>query len=489
MNPGHVSLAHYDGLNGFGSTSAADVDGLMKALEAGYQITNQTGGSALRVESLEESLKVTTWTNKHIKFWKKIPKSPAYSTVEEWNELSAYGTLQGPFTREGELPQTADSTFTRQTSLVKYVGTTREVTHPAAMVHPAHGDLIALENQNGILWLLQLIERFLFIGDAATAFNNAGAAQAESEQFDGLDQMINAASFIDLEGAPIQEADFEEAANTLIEAFAYPTDTFLGTRVNSDLIKTFYPRERINLPAPVGGKVGLSVGSVQTAAGEIELNPDVFITRPDTALAAARGPAALVPTGATIVGVVNALTTGEFVKSQGAVNADYHYRVSVCNRFGESATSAASAAVTMTAANAALGRGIDLTITNAAAVVVPPEYYRVYRTAALAVGAGAPANVALYGLIMQVGAHSQAAATATPQAGVITDTNRIMPLTEIAYMGELTPQVLTFRQLAPMMRMDLAVLAPAYRWMILLYGVPLLFAPLKWLRIINIGRI
>jgi len=470
------------------------VDSLMKALEAGYQISNQTGGSALRVESLEESLKVTTWTNKHVKFWKKIPKSPAYSTVEEWNELSTYGTDQGPFTREGELPQTADSTYTRRTTLVKYVGTTREVTHPAAMVHPAHGDLIALENQNGILWLLQLMERFLFLGDSTAAFNNAGTAQSEGEQFDGLDSLIAAASFIDLEGAPIQEADFEEASNTLIENYAYPTDCFLGTRVNSDLIKTFYPRERVNLPAPVGGKVGLSVGSVQTAAGEIDLNPDVFITRPDTSPDASRGPAALVPTapGAVGTGITPASTTGEFVKSQGAANADYHYVASACNRFGESASTAPAAAATqtMTAANAALGRTVSVTVTNAAAVAVPPEYFRIYRSAATAVGAGAPAAQSAYGLIFQICAQNQAGAAVNPTvANAYVDTNRIMPLTEIAYMGEMTPQVMTFRQLAPMMRMDLAVLAPAYRWMILLYGVPLLFAPLKWLRIINIGRI
>jgi hypothetical protein len=63
---------------------------LAKALEAGYAITNQTGGSALRVESLEGSLKVLTHTAHHIKFWKKIPKSPAYSTVEEYNQLVDY---------------------------------------------------------------------------------------------------------------------------------------------------------------------------------------------------------------------------------------------------------------------------------------------------------------------------------------------------------------------------------------------------------------
>ena len=92
MNP-QISLADYDGLNGFGSSSMNDVSQLTKALSAGYAVANQQGGAALRVESLESSLKVVTFTNKHIKLWKKIPKSPAYSTVEEFNVLSQYGLL------------------------------------------------------------------------------------------------------------------------------------------------------------------------------------------------------------------------------------------------------------------------------------------------------------------------------------------------------------------------------------------------------------
>ena len=85
-----VSISDYDGLNGFGSAQAADLDELSKALEAGYQVVNQTGGSALRVESLEASLKVVTFTSSHIKLWKKIPKSPAFSTVfVEFSTLAA----------------------------------------------------------------------------------------------------------------------------------------------------------------------------------------------------------------------------------------------------------------------------------------------------------------------------------------------------------------------------------------------------------------
>lgn len=480
-----ISLSHYSpygrgDVNGFGIDQSSSVQDLQKALEAGYQVTGQTGGSALRVESLEGSLKVVSFTAHHIKMWKKIPKSPAYSTVEEYNQLTDYGSNANAFVAEGQLPPTQDSTYARRTSLVKFIGTTREVTHPMTVVHPAHGDVIALENQNGILWLLERIEQSLFQGDSSLAFDG------EAEQWDGLDSLIDATSFIDLAGDPLQEADIEEGANQLVENYAYPTDLWLGTRVASDLVKTFYPKERVQLPAPQNGMVGLSVNSVMTQAGVMELNPNVFLRQlpsPPAAATSASAPAA--PT--SIAAAQDADGTGDFAKGAPAGTNNYSYAVTACNRFGESAAVLIAASEDITQAEQDAGDSIDLTITNAGAIgAFPPEYFRIYRTSARAAGAAVPTDLSLYSLILQVPATDQGASATGATA---TDVNFLLPGTEIAYMGEMTPSVLTFRQLLPMLRMDLAVLAPAFRWMILLYGTPILFAPAKWLRFVNVGRL
>jgi hypothetical protein len=483
-----VSVNDYDGLNGFGTMKGQDLDQLSKALEAGYQIVNQTGGSALRVESLEASLKVVTFTNAHIKLWKKIPKSPAYSTVEEYNQLSGYGAAGSfAFTREGELPQASDSTYTRRTQLVKFVGTTREVTHPATLIHPAHGDVIALENQNGILYILERVEDSLFHGDSSLAFDG------EAEQWDGLDALIDPTSFLDLEGQPIQEADIEEAANSIVEAFGYPSDLFLGTRVMSDLVKTFYPRERIMLPAPSGGQVGHAINTIATQAGVLQFNPDVFLRQLATPPAAATSANAPLAPG-NLTSVVNAaLVTADWEKLVGtpAANTLFSYCVTACNRFGESAPFFIAANQALTPAEVGLGNTIDLIITNQAVVGAnPPEYFKLYRSLPLAAGTVAvSADVNDYSEILRIPAASQAGLGQTLPADGVRDLNFLIPFTQIAYMGEMTPQVLTFRQLAPLMKMDLAVLAPAYRWMVLLYGTPILFAPQKWLRMINIGQV
>lgn len=475
---GQIGLRHYEGLNGFGTVPAQDVHELSKALEAGYQVTNQTGGSALRVESLEASLKVVSYTNHHIKFWKKIPKSPAYSTVEEYNQLVSYGPNSFAFTQEGELSPSTDTQYARRTQLVKFLSTTREVTHPATLVHPAHGDLIALENQNGILWLLERVENALFTADSSLA------ADGEAEQWDGLDALIDATSFLDLQGQPLSETPVEEASNILVENYAYPTDLFLGTRVLSDLVKTMYPRERVTLPAPVNGTIGQAINSMATQAGHIEFNPDVFIRRLPSPPAAATSPnAPAVPASVTSG---QSGTDGDFNKAAPSGTNEYAYAVTACNRFGESAPVIIAANQALTQVNKDAGAHIDLQITNAAAIgAFPPEYFRVYRSAPLAAGAPVPSAVTDFSLVLQVATSSQLAGGTTD----VDDVNFLLPFTNIAYMGELTPSVITFRQLAPMMRLDLAVLAPAYRWQILLYGTPILFAPAKWLRMINIGQL
>lgn len=471
------------GMSGFGIGSQQDIANLQKALEAGYQTSGQTGGSALRVESLEASLKVLTYTSSHIKLWKKIPKSPAYSTVEEYNQLTTYGGSQNPFLQEGELPQATDTSYVRQVQLVKFLGTVREVTHQASLVHPAHGDLIALENQSGILWLLEQVERNLFQGDSSLAFDG------EAEQWDGLDSLIDSAQVIDMEGNTLQEADIEEGANEIIENYGFPTDMFLGTRTMSDLVKTFYPRERIALPAPQNGQVGQSIQTISTQAGVIEFNPDVFIRKnpsPPSAATSANAPAT--PSLAGTPPAAAATGTGDFTKGEVAPGADnyFNYVVTACNRFGESAPSAVSASVSLSQANRTAGHSITVTITNNATIgAFAPEYFRVYRTSAMASDLD-PATMSSYSLIAQVPATSQ---TGGATGATYSDVNLVLPFTSTAYLGELTPSVLTFRQLMPMMKMDLAVLSPAFRWMILLYGTPILFAPKKWLRFINVGQL
>ena len=223
-----VSMQDYmDFGQGMGIASAADVAELNKALNTGAYaqangVAGQTNGAALQVESLENSLKVLTYSDQHVKFWKKIAKTPAYSTVEEYNQLISYGSGQGGFVPEGVLPETDDSEYKRQASFVKFLGTTREVTHPMTLVRSAHGDVIARENQNGILWLMKQLEHGLFWGDRSLA-----APGKEGVQFDGLNKMIDPENVYDCKGQELRDVDINYGAQMIIEIYGTPTDLYL----------------------------------------------------------------------------------------------------------------------------------------------------------------------------------------------------------------------------------------------------------------------
>jgi hypothetical protein len=328
-----VGLADYgqQGLSGFGSVPSFDQAEILKALEAGYVAT--TGGAALKVESLEASLKVLSHTSKHVKFFRNISKTPAYSTVEEYNQVTDYGPNRNGFVLEGQLPSSTDSSYVRKTELVKFLGTVREVTHPATLVNAAHGPLIEQNNNEGILWMLQRIEENLFKGDSSLA-----AAGGEGVQWNGMDALIDSSSFLDLEGDPLQESVIEEASQIIIDQFGFPNEMYMGTKTKSNLTKTLQSRQRFPQPYAVQGRMGQSISHMETEGGDIALEGDVFIKRaaaPPTA--ATHGSAPGAPTIATAARTAD--TDGDWDKSSTAAST-YAYTAVAVNQYGQSAPSA-----------------------------------------------------------------------------------------------------------------------------------------------------
>lgn len=464
-----VSMNDYAGFgNGFGNATASDVAELNKALNTGaYAQANgvaaQENGAALQVESLENSLKVLTYSDEHVKLWKKISKTPAYSTVEEYNQLLSYGSNTGGFLPEGTLPETDDSVYKRQASFVKFLGTTREVTHPMTLVRSAHGDVIARENQNGILWLMKQLEHGLFWGDSSLA-----QPGKEGVQFDGLDKLIDGANIIDIAGKDLKDTDINYAAQMILENYGTPTDLFLPYETLADFSNAYFPKERVIMPTQGQGyQAGLVVNKFQTHGGPVEFNPDLFLQKTKPLNMNGTGGVKAPTAPETVVGALDTKNNAEFAKSG---KGSYTYYVTACNRFGESVPKKADA-VAVTEED--FVKGIKVTITNASSMVVAPEYFSIYRTEADGTQAYCIAKIPAANI----------SASGTTE---FVDLNETMPNTHTAFMGQFTPDVLTFKQLAPIMKMDLATLGPAYRWMILIYGVPQLFAPKKFCKIKNI---
>ena len=469
----------------FGQGSGEQMEQLQKALSTGtagapaaVPGSMDTPAGALRVESLESTLKTTTFRMEHIKFWRAISKKRAFSTVEEYNVLSSYGSDSGAFFDEGGLPREEDATYERRFQVVKFLGVTKVVTQPMLLVRAAHGDVLARETINGTMWILERLERSLFFGNAlvnSLQFNGIAAQIIPQSNFDvvrnpGSTATANiyggggtADNVIDLRGGPITEETLEEASQRVADFYGRMQALFLGTRALSDLAKTFFPKERIHLPAPTDGVVGTPLTHFASQNGYIRLEPDVFI-RPGGA------PPAAVPVGAPAApGVAIGLLAPGTPGSQHTANT-FVYQVTAVDRMGTESLPCALAGPQ------AVGNtgGATVTITRVPGVVS----YKIYRAIV-----GSPPMFMIE--VPDLGTPMGIDATM-----VYDDLNRALPGTSTAfglYMD--AEQGLAFKQLAPLMKVNLATLSAAIRFMILLYGVPEVYSPTKQIVFKNIGRL
>lgn len=477
---GSSPFANYDSVFGggaassggpvFGGGSAEQVDQLQKALAVGYAYPPVSGADALRMESLDNTLHVVTFSLQNIKLWPAIPKKKAWSTVESYDLLTSYGDGSGIFTQGGELPQTQDSGYVRKTQQVKFCGIVGEVTHPTTLVQTIVGDLIALETQNKSIRLVQGIESALF----------NGRSDVIAQEWDGLEKQILDGAYgttitptfdpwnndrvqsgfsvvVDLRGGSLTEDLIEYGANQVVENYDVATDLHLAPRAASELTKTMYPRERINLPAPNNGTVGFAVNNVTTSGGNVRLNPNVFLRAGSLGRKNA-------PTVATNVNAPNAPTAmtctpaadGSGITRFAAGDAGtYTYSVTAVNRYGESAP------FTVTGVSVASGNKVTLAITDGGGAN-PATGYNVYRTAISNFAAGAQILTRL-------------PKTTVAGTGVFVDFNFYLPGTSRAFLIPQNDRFFAFRQLCPMVKVPLATIAISIRWAMLLYGTPIVY--------------
>ena len=470
-----VSDGGYSG----GFATGADVDALNKALVAGNAINNPGTapgeGFPLRVESLDQTLFTTTYRATDIKFWRSLYKDAAYNTVEEFNRLEEYGSGDSIFIGEGELPTEDDSTYSRQYTQIKFMGTTRRVTHVLSTVRTAHGDAVARETVNGTLFLLRQMERTLFNGDEnlidiqfdgietllVKAFN---ISTAEDQQYLGYEDE----NVIDLRGEPMSEDVITDLTERLVAEpnYGMPSDLWSSTGPVKDLSKILYPKERYDLPAPRDGRAGIAINSIVTPFGDISLNPDIFF--PDSKTPGnAIGKASLRPGAPTINTLSSPTYAGSNTTYWGADDAGaYWYKVVAGSRFGRSVAANAAATIDVSA-----GDQVNIPVVDNGP---DTSYYEVYRS---------DKDGAL------TTARSVFRVKRTAPAQTIVDLNRFLPNTSKAYLLSQQADVFKWKQLAPFLKIPLATIDTSIRWMMIIYGALQLMKPRYNGIFINVGKL
>lgn len=469
-----VSLNDYalSGLGGFGSSTQGDVDMLTKALESG-SMTGQSfdnagptqSGGVLRVESLEDTLTVLTFTEAEIVLWKQIPKIPVYSTVHEYDQLLEYGQDGFSFTGEGELPQEDQATYARKTALVKFLGTTGSVSHPMQLVNVIQGvgNIMQEKVMESTMKLLRDANKavafadsnlipFEFDGLYAQHFNDVSGGQLANYYGGGSDVVI------DLRGKAIGDSQFQDGALSIIEHNGNPTSFFAPPAVYENYAKRLEYKQRTTPGATVTG--GNVIDGIATQYGKIESIMDKFLkhkyspkTTASMATPSGKTPA---PPASVVASIDGTLTSnGMYANFTG----DYGFAVTAMNRFGESIITASNI-LAVTGAN----QVVDLTITPQAGVYAPSAY-NIYKTEV-----NLTTGTLIYHYLYSVSAAQLAAGYDGGTANVVVERNYLIPNTSKAFMLEKTKQIFNFMQLAPLMKMDLALVAPSSRFMLLLYG-------------------
>lgn len=448
-------LGSRSGIEALGSSSVQEVMDLQKALETGTGIVadGTTGGAALRVQSLEGALTRLQHKKKDCIGWLNLPMGKAKSIAEEYDLLKGYGETGDGFMPEIASPGVVDSEYERKLATVRFMGVTKELSLASTLVQNIT-PVEALESNNGMLKLLELAEWAIWEGNSA----------ANALSWDGIGKQIttwaaanpeDAGIVIDMRGAPISPEVVEDASLSILERFGAATDLIMPPRVQSDLAKQMYQSGRWTIGhEPAGNRFGFEINKFTTGHGEtVGFLPHRLLRylRPcPTAAAGASYPSTPVVASATSS---NADTL---------LGADtYYYKVVAVGQNGHSAP---CSAVTQ-AVNGA--QDAVLTIVNPSDTIS----FRIYR---------ATDNTNFY-LLEQVACASTATTTYTDDGSEIAGTNK-------AYMLQMDEEeVLVFRRLADMMKLDLATVGTAKRFMILMYGVPIVKNPRKCCLIKNIG--
>ncbi len=462
MRPNVVSAADYphlmfspsvEGFNTSDEALATMQAALNKAISAGSGTDSAafTGGRSLVVESLEQTLVDVLWSEKHIRAFKLLKSSPTAAIVDEWTVRDDYGSEFGGATTETANPPEHTASLARKFETVCFYRTKRGVSHPMTLMQTINPAAEVEEEQSGTRQLLGMLERDIFVGDQSVY----------PQRIKGLQSIITAQGgdlVLDAHGQPVTTQDkFLDLAATVYNEGGDITHCFLHPQCQADINAALAPAQRIVLP--VQGQDGrITVGANQTslahASGVMDFEIDRFVRAGwlMKAPAAAVGPengglAPATPTIGTVTG-----NGGAIADQRNLPAGDYYVKVSAVCENGESAATAASAAVTLTAGNA-----IQITVTPGGGGA-PTTGYRVYLSAK---GAADGSDCRFY-----------AEYPATGSQQVLTVDGTWVTGSTCLYLLSMDPadRAIDWRQLFPMTRFNLAITAPVIPFLVMIYG-------------------
>lgn len=483
----NLDLYNYSNLEVGNGSEMYDI---MKAMTAGETtgmglIGTDTSGSALKTESLDPTLKILTNQDKHIVVYKMMPKLKAYNNIEQFAQLKDWGGMESIFKGEAETPEFSDPVAVQRALHLKYTGISGEVSHPFTLINTINSV------QNKIAFAVMAKTQFL-LRALDLAIPTADSLMVAKE-FDGLfvqhyaglatslDEYANSGFVKDVRGHVLLDSDIEDASSAVVnQGYGDVGSIVANPAVWSNYVKTYHAEKHIYVGAPgavSGATMGQSVDKVRNQFGLTDVISDIFFDKKTPKAYNASATNAKAPAQPVVAGDPTNAVTDTSTKFA-AFNSTYWYGVTSRNQYGESAMTlldTAGQAVAITEA-------VDLWFTQTD-TAYSSESFVIYRTKA----GETDYTKANFWPIFQVNKTQMAAGYDGAAQTKVRDRNRSIPGTNTAMVCNFDEQVMAIYQLMPIMRMDLARTAPAYRFMILSYLTTALFKPKQIALITNIG--
>lgn len=456
--------------------SAEDWQNFVKAVQtAGSQNVldakaGLTGIPAIRMESLDGTLRATVAQEENLTLFKRLKISNTKSSIFEFATKTNHGGAIGnSFHGEADDIRSAVANYDRQLIKVKYLMERAEISVVAELQGVVGEDAKAQENASATMRLLMTNELALFHGDSTINLL----------EYDGIEailrQKFGGKYIYDLDGSSDTEVLFQQYYQAAQDVTGPGggwggriTDAYFPPVIQTDLDLYLAPQWRVPLDAsgPKSVDYGAPVAGIKTSFGKpIALNHSWFIKHgenpyiaaplsvkvgdgplPETAAAAPTLAAAPV-TAATVTGA------SQVSKFTGTRNGTYYYGVSTITDKGEGLLSA------IQSATVAVGGAIDLTITPAGGV--NPVGYVLYRSKQSPATAPTAADLREFKRIQANGTNPV----------VYRDLNADLPGAASTYLLDLRPEAVDFVELLSLTTFPLyPTTKPTRPWALLYFG-------------------
>ena len=241
------------------------------------KLLDASGGAALIRQDLEPILYALFV--KKFPFFDRIRKEPANGLVHAFNQQSAYG--DAVFQTETGTVTDDVNTYARQTTNVAVLATRRGITLKSQFAITQGGapgqQGLSTELEGGVTAIARKLQKTLFQGNADTT-SGAGATTElgayDANGFTGLRKLLGAAAGtaqIANKGTAAYLKTINENVASILNAGGNPSAVLLHPTDYAGLVNEVTNLVRYGAPGQADQVMGLSLGSVVTAAGELPL--------------------------------------------------------------------------------------------------------------------------------------------------------------------------------------------------------------------------